>query len=286
MKALAVFVLLIATLVPSIGANAETGVCGGSQGNGTLLGDTGSGQVSVTGSCSVRPIDVAGPGGHPILVVDCGYATATDDHTYWNKSCGPTGYPCPPIPGDAHPHQFMTTLALTDPVIPIAQWCAGVNSPLPSAAALRQEVIRLLTAPAIGVSPDTGTGLVNLKTLFWVQTATTKNLGRAKLVGFPVQLRVHYLRTDFDYGDGASGTLADGPGVPYDPQADCGRCADRFGHTFARAGAVQITARTYWQAQYQVAGQAWTDIPDPVTAVEPATANLLIRQAHSQLVSR
>ncbi|HTZ43118.1 MAG TPA: hypothetical protein VMB79_04595 [Jatrophihabitans sp.] len=221
-----------------------------------------------------------------MLVVDCGYATAKDDHTHWNKSCGATGFPCPPTPNNPTPHQFMTTVALTDPPVPIAQWCAGVDAPMPSAAALRDELIRLLTPPSIGVSPDTGTGLVNLKTLYWVHTASTVNLGRAALVGFPVELRVHYLRTDFDFGDGTGDTLAPTPGTPYDPSHDCGNCAAEFGHTYRGAGPVTVTARTYWQGQYRIAGQQWQDIPGAVTARQPATAALTVRQAHSTLVSR
>lgn len=219
-------------------------------------------------------------------MIDCGYATATDDHTYWNKSCGPTGFPCPAIPGNPTPHQFVTTAALTDPPVPIAQWCAGVNTPMPSAAALRDEVIRLLRPPAIGISPDTGTGLVNLKTLYWVDTATTVNLGRSALIGFPVELRVNYDRTEFDFGDGSGDTLQPTPGTPYDPAHDCGRCADEFGHTYTEPGTVTVTAHTYWQAQYRIAGGSWTSMPGTVTALRPATTTLAIAQARSVLVGR
>jgi len=220
-----------------------------------------------------------------VLVVDCGYATATDDHTHWNKQCGPTGFPCPPVPGAAHPHQFMTVFALTQPPVPIAAWCAGASSPMPSAAALRDEVIRLLHPPPIGVSPSTGTGLVNLKTLFWIATQPELNLGKARLVGFPVQLRVRYLRTDFDFGDHTTATLTPDPGTPYDPAADCGRCLDRFGHTYTQPGKLTITARVYWQAQFRIGTRPWTTIPGDVTATQPATTSLTIRQAHSTLIN-
>ena len=230
--------------------------------------------------------DLPDASGLPVLVIDCGYATATDDHTFWNKACGPTGFPCPAIPGNPTPHQFLTTAALTDPPVPIAQWCAGVNTPMPSAAALRDEVIRLLHPPAIGVSPDTGTGLVNLKTLYWINTATTVNLGRSALIGFPVELRVNYDRTEFGFGDGSSDTLQPTPGSPYDPAHDCGPCTAEFGHTYTQPGPVTITAHTYWHAEYRIAGQPWTPIPGTVTALQPATTTLTITQARSVLVSR
>ena len=234
----------------------------------------------------MRSTDLPGVGGLPVLVIDCGYATPTDDHTYWNKSCGPTGFPCPAIPGNPTPHQFITTVALTDPPVPIAQWCAGVNTPMPSTAALRDEVIRLLHPPAIGVSPSTGTGLVNLKTLYWVNTATTVQLGRSALIGFPVELRVNYDRTEFDFGDGATDTLQPTPGTPYDPAHDCGPCTAEFGHTYSQPGPVTVTAHTYWRAEYRVAGQAWTPLPGTVAALQPATTTLTILEARSVLVSR
>jgi hypothetical protein len=258
--------------------------CGSDSGS-TLSGKAGSGSVGVSGACSVRPTDIPGGGGSPILIVDCGYATASNDQTHWNKDCGPNGFPCPAIPGDPYPHQFLTTLALTRPIVPIAQWCAGVNTPMPTAAALREAVIRLLTPPPLGVSPSTGTTLVNLRTLYWVDAPPTKLLGRAALIGFPVELRVNYLHTDFDFGDGTTASLAE-PGTPYTAVADCGACTDRFGHTYLQPGTVTVTAHTYWQAQYRVAGQPWTAIPGPVTAVAPSTTTLKVLQARSELVSR
>ncbi len=233
----------------------------------------------------MTPTDLPGEGGTPVLVVDCGYATAKDDHTYWNKECGATGFPCPPVPGNPNPHQFMTVFALTQPPVPIAAWCAGATDPMPSAAALRDEVIRLLHAPAIGISPSTGTGLVNLKTLFWVDTQQQVDLGQAKLVGFPVQLRVNYLRTDFDFGDHSSATLTPTPGTAYSTAQDCGTCTDRFGHNYTQPGPVTITARVYWQAQFRVNGHPWTTIPGDVTATQPSTTTITIRQSRSTLVS-
>jgi hypothetical protein len=234
----------------------------------------------------VHTTDLPVAGGLPVVVIDCGYATPTDDHTFWNKSCGPTGFPCPAVAGNPTPHQFVTTAALTDPPVPIAQWCAGVNTPMPSAAALRDEIIRLLKPPAIGVSPSTGTSLVNLKTLFWVDTASRVELGRAALIGFPVELRVDYDRTEFDFGDGGTGVLDTGPGTPYDPAQDCGDCLDRFGHSYLSPGSMTVTARTYWRAQYRIAGQAWVPIPGTVTARQPATSRLRVVQARSTLISR
>ena len=117
------------------------------------------------------------------------------------RPAGRPGSPAHPVPGTPNPHQFITVISLHDTAVPIAAWCAGANTPMPSAAALRDEVIRLLHPPTLGVSPSTGTALINLRTLFWVNTTTQLNLGRAALIGFPVELRVTYDRTEFDFGD-------------------------------------------------------------------------------------
>jgi hypothetical protein len=214
------------------------------------------------------PTDLpGGSGGSPVVVIDCGYATATDDHTRWNPACGPTGFPCPPVPGAPNPHQFITVISLANTAIPIAAWCAGAATPMPSTAALRDEVIRLLRPPALGVSPDTGTALINLRTLFWVNTPTQINLGQATLIGFPVQLRITYDRAEFDFGDGATDTLAATPGVPYNP---------------TRATRT-ITAHIYWHAQFRITNQPWTDIPGTVTATQPSQTTLTIKQSRATL---
>lgn len=274
---------LILTLTQTQLAAASSPASCGSAGGGSFGGDLAQGGVTVSGACGVRPTDLPGNNGSPVLVIDCGYATATDDHTFWNKACGPTGFPCPPIPGTPNPHQFITVISLGDTSVPIAAWCAGVSTPMPSAAALRDEVIRLLRPPALGVSPSTGTALVNLRTLFWVDTAAEVDLGRASLIGFPVSLRVRYDRTEFDFGDGAADTLTATPGAAYDPAQDCGDCADRFGHNYTQRGPVTVTARVYWQAQFRIGNGSWTDIPGEVTANQPSQTTLTVKHSRSTL---
>jgi hypothetical protein len=279
-----VCMLLAMQLGASAGANAASAdPCGGDSG-ATLHGGTGPGSVGVAGACGVTPTDLPATGGSAVLVIDCGYATATDDHTHWNPACGPTGFPCPPVPGTPNPHQFITVISLNQTAVPIAAWCAGAATPMPSAAALRDEVIRLLHPPALGVSPNTGTALINLRTLFWVNTPTQIDLGRARLIGFPVQLRISYGHTDFDFGDGATDTLST-PGTPYHPAQDCGPCANRFGHNYTQRGQVTVTAHTYWHAQFRIGTAPWTDIPGQVTATQPSQTTLTIKQSRSTLTT-
>lgn len=265
-------------------ADAATGGCGTSVGSG-IHGNLGQGSVSATGSCNVIKTDLPGRGGSPVLVIDCGYATAAESNSHWDKACGATGFPCPPVAGVANPHQFITVLSLLQTTVPIAAWCAGGTNPMPSTAALRDEVIRLLHPPALGVSPSTGTALVNFRTLLWVNTPTERELGRSKLIGFPVNLRVHYVRTEFDFGDGTSDELSPDAGTPYSPSEDCGRCADRFGHDYTAPGAITVTAQVYWQAQFQIGGEAWTDIPGEVTATMPSRTAFVVKESRSTLIA-
>ena len=83
--------------------------------------------------------------------------------------------------------------------------------------------------------------------------STTVDLGRAASWSAFRELRVHYLRTDFDFGDAASGSLGPDPGTPYDPADDCGTCESQFGHTYREPGPVTITAHTYWQGHVALA---------------------------------
>jgi hypothetical protein len=165
----------------------------------------------------------------------------------------------------------------------VATWCPDLGTPVPSVAALRDEVIRLLPKLPVAVSPVGGQTLVNFRTLFWVDTAVDRVLGRSRLVGFPVELRAHFQHASFDFGDGSSGTAVT-PGTPYDPAADCGRCEDRFGHRYRQRGSVTVSARVTWTAEFRIAGGGWLPIPGDVDGL-PASTALAVRESHGVLVS-
>jgi hypothetical protein len=278
---------LVAAYIATSTQSSYASTCGDGGRTNLVDGFVGAGAVGAAGNCgggTTQPTDIAFGLSAQVAVIDCGFVTAADDRSFWNKNCGPTGAPCPPIPGNPNPHAFIM-VSLTDrKAVPLAEWCAGGVVPVPSTAALHDEVVRLLVAPTLGVSPNTGSALVHLPTLFWVNTPREVELGRSKLVGFPVSLRVHYLRTEFDFGDGGSGVLTPGVGIPYDPGQDCGDCADRFGHSYADTGPVTVTARAFWTGQFRVGTGTWVDIPGEVTAVTPSTTSFTVRQSRTVLV--
>jgi hypothetical protein len=280
-------ILAVAVAVNGRSASAAQPLCS-SAGDGGFDGSAVVGGAEVSGSCSTTTTDLPGPGGVPVVVIDCGYATAGSDTSHWNKKCGPTGFPCPPIPGDpAPPHQFVTAIVNGSSTTQIEGWCAGADTPAPSAAALRDEVIRLLPTQPLAMSPNRGTTLVNFKTLFWVRTPIEIQLGRSTLIGFPVDLRARFDHADWDFGDGTSTSspTAD-PGTPYHTTDDCGRCSDRFGHLYRTTGKITATATVYWTAQFRIGGGQWIDIPGVVTPRPPLPSlTFQVRQARGVLVA-
>jgi hypothetical protein len=165
----------------------------------------------------------------------------------------------------------------------VAMWCPDGRGPVPSVVALRDEVVRLLPGLVVGVSPVGGQTLVNFRTLFWVDTPVVRVLGRSRLVGFPVELRVRFSRARFDFGDGAFG-VAVSPGARYDAGADCGRCAERFGHSYSRRARVVVSARVSWTAEFRIGAGGWLPISGEVDG-PPATAVLVVRESHGVLVT-
>lgn len=131
----------------------------------------------------------------------------------------------------------------------------------------RQEVLRLVPRPAVGVAPPSGRSLVNIQTVLWADTAADRPLGTVTLLGHRVALRVHVQQVAWDFGDGATAT-ATTPGKAYDSAGDPCRtklCPSYFGHVYATTGTMTVTARVTWSGQFQVDGGTWQDIAGPVT---------------------
>jgi hypothetical protein len=163
--------------------------------------------------------------------------------------------------------------------VPVGAAAVGV-----SAVAVAAEIRRRVPRPGLGVAPPGGVSLVNIQTLFWVDTPVDVSLGTVRLVGQLVRLRVHLLRVDWDFGDGAQdGTTY--PGKAY-TNADACRaklCPDYFGHVYTRHGVRRVSARVSWSGQFQVGAGAWRQIPDTVTGAAQFTT-VHIYQAHGELV--
>jgi hypothetical protein len=152
------------------------------------------------------------------------------------------------------------------------------------------EVTKRVPHPPIGAAPGRGQTLVNMQTIFWVNTAADPSLGTAVLLGHQVGLRIHARSVGWDFGDGARAELA-GLGRPYTGADQCptAECPGFDGHRYVTTGSFTVAATVVWAGQFQVDGAGWRDIADPATGANtvtgPATTTpVRVFQARGMLV--
>ncbi len=154
-----------------------------------------------------------------------------------------------------------------------------------TAAALRQQVLRLLPTVRIG-SAWTTRALVNAETILWAETSAHRSLGTVTVVGRQVGLRIGFDHADWDFGDSTTDTTTD-PGKPYSKADPCraAQCPGYYGHTYADTGHVTITLSVAWHAEFSLDnGATWTAV-DPAPLTGPATTHdLAVVQARGIIV--
>jgi hypothetical protein len=169
----------------------------------------------------------------------------------------------------------------------LGYWCPQSSNPtpVPNAATIRDQVIKLLPKVAIATTGSPAT-LVNLQTVLWADTPAQRSLGRIAIVGQPVWLRIAFAHAAWNFGDGDAET-SDDPGKAYDADGDpCAEvmCPDYYGHVYRRTGHVTISLTVSWQATYSLDGTHFVSV-DPDALSGPATTHaLLVRQARAVLV--
>ena len=151
-------------------------------------------------------------------------------------------------------------------------------------------VLRLVPSPAIGAAPGKGRTLVNMETIFWVNSAADQSLGPVTLLGHQVGLRIHSQATAWAFGDGSTDTSA-GLGRPYAAADGCGEavCAGYFGHTYVSTGAMTVSATVTWAGEFSVDAGPWRGIANPATGANTvdgpaATRPITVIQARGVLV--
>jgi hypothetical protein len=163
--------------------------------------------------------------------------------------------------------------------------CATVpTTPQVTPLLVRQQLERLVPRPGIGVAPPGGRTLVNIQTVLWVQTPGEQELPPLDLLGRRVELHIVVDHVDWDFGDGQR-ARTDGPEPAYRPADHCRTrtCPGYWGHTYAAAGTVSLTATTTWTATYRLDEGPEQPVPGTVAA-PPQTRPLTVEQAHSVLV--
>jgi hypothetical protein len=148
----------------------------------------------------------------------------------------------------------------------------------------RDQVQRLVPRPGIGVAPPGGVTLVNIQTIFWVDTSAQRWLGSVLLVGRHVDLQASLDSVAWDFGDGHD-DVSTGPGTPYSTARPCGtpQCPGYYGHTYRTTGAMTVRATVTWSGRYRVDGGAWQAIAGTVRGA-PATLQLTVKQSRGVLV--
>jgi hypothetical protein len=147
-----------------------------------------------------------------------------------------------------------------------------------------EQARRLLPHPAILTTDGNSPTLVNLETVFWIDTQPARTLGTVTLLGYAVTLRAHLIRVDWDFGDGHTDTTT-GPEPAYQRSDPCNTamCADYYGHVYRSTGTPTVTATLSWTGQYRVDGGPWLDISGTVAAAaQPST--ITVHQARAILV--
>lgn len=225
--------------------------------------------------------DFTGTSAPPTKTMICG-SPSSGDNGLWDPRCGPPRA-CPA--GLA----FATFVEQNGQWVLLSSWCPGQPAnappPVPTAADLRQQVIRLLPTVQIG-SAWTTRALVNAETVLWAQTDADRSLGTVTVVGRQVALKIGFDHADWDFGDGAT-TTTDDPGRPYDDADPCdtAQCPGYFGHTYRDIGPVTITLTVAWHAQFSLDGGAtWTDVDPAPLAGPSATHDLTVVQARGIIV--
>lgn len=256
-------------------------------------GDAGSGSLDVTVShrCARTPPSSGHAPPEPeTKTVDCGPRQIDPPPALPGPSCTQIAEDCALAAGEAAAPNTTTVMFLTKQTN--GTWyidsydCTYATTARPAVPATdaRAEVIRLLPRPAIGTGPPGGVTLVNIQTLFWLDTAATRNLGTVTLLGHAVTIKTTVDHVSWRFGDGSTATIT-GPGKPYTSANPCTTklCPDYDGHIYRRDGTMTVTATATWTARYRVDNGPWQSLPAPINGT-PSAITLTVKQARAILV--
>jgi len=255
----------------------------------TAAGEPGAIDVVVVAQCGGRPSDrpsnTQPDPALPTRIVDCGVNPTKSSL----PECKETGIDCTATAAAAPAAVAVTaviTYVLVDGTrVRVNAECRERQPVVPgvSEADVRVEVVRRVPSPVVMAAPS-GRALVQLESLFWVDTARSVDLGSAGLAGHQVSMTASVESVAWDFGDGARGSSA-GPGRPFTKDSHCGQkqCPGWFGHTYTATGSVVVTARVSWSASYRVDGGSAQVISGTVVG-SPATMSVVVKQARAVLV--
>ncbi len=274
------------SVVPSYAQGISSGsrcITNASAGLGGLRG------VIINGSCV--PADAsytARPDSPPFRVIDCGNPAGGTHGASRNSLCPTAREDCVSTVKGKVVHADPMATQQQDPATgrwtTIAVWCPADATPVPTTAALRDQVLRLLPEVSIGSAPRADT-LVRMQTILWADTPAARRLGTVTVVGQKVWLRIRFDRGTWTYGDGTTATST-GPGLPYGGGHTCDTrlCPDFLGHVYNRTGRVTVTLAVAWDAEYSLDGAHYDDVGTTPIVGPTMTTTLDVHEARSVLV--
>jgi hypothetical protein len=225
------------------------------------------------------------PAPPPTLVVDCGVSPSKSSL----PECRRVATDCTALAAAAPAGTVITAIVTYNQTASGLVFVNGACQPRTAAppglseADVRAQVVRLVPRAGVRAAPS-GSALVQLESLFWVDTAATRDLGTVELAGHQVAITVRVSSVRWDFGDGTSDSN-NGPGRPFTQDSHCGQkqCPGWFGHTYEKTGTVTVTARVNWSATYAVDGGPAQLIGGTVDAA-PETMTVVVKQARAVLV--
>jgi hypothetical protein len=252
--------------------------------------DGGFGVTSRQGNGSFRDV---GDGPAPVVrVVDCG-APVANGHVIKERNdlCAVTHNSCAGQPATNAAGQPLTTQVTqfqqTDGTWgPATSNCSVVAGAAPGLdpGAVQAQFATLVPHSRVMAAPPTGRAIVNIESLFWVDTPPQRELGTSPLLGHQVTITATVQSVRWSVGDGATST-ASTPGRPYTSTDHCDtkQCPDWFGHTYTSTGPMTVSAAVTWTGRYSVDGGPLLQIPGAVTAA-PSTFSVQAYEARAVLV--
>lgn len=150
---------------------------------------------------------------------------------------------------------------------------------------IKDQIAQLAPHTDIKAAPPNGQTLVNIQTIYWLDTPPSHTYGPLTLLGHTLTITLYADSATWTFGDGTH-TTSNGPGRPFTEHDHCHtpQCPDWFGHTYTTTSTnLTITATPHWSATYTLDGQDPHNIPGTIDS-PTTTLPMRVQQARSVLV--
>lgn len=170
--------------------------------------------------------------------------------------------------------------------VPVVVWMNSDPTALPDPWALARRAMSsmALTAPEIGIVPETtagAVGIIGLPVWMWVANPGPSVTGpitrSASESGYTVTATGRVVRMVWDMGDGASVTC-NGPGTPY-IDAYGNSESPTCGYSYSRVGTYTVTATAYWEI-------TWTGMGERGAFTRSFDTSVQVVEAEVQVINR